>query len=246
MPPMSGSRAPTAQFTRRLLIVEDDPFVATLLADILRRDGFDVRIASDVLAARRLVDRFDPDIALLDIGLGAGPTGLDLAHYLDREHPGIGILFLTRHPDRRSAGLAAADVPARAGFLRKDMVGDTGALNDAIAAVLRDNPQAHRHDLDTARPLSGLTARQVEVLRLAALGLTNAAIAVERGTTERAVELLLQSALKALDVPDDPSVNRRVEGVRRYVDAVGLPHRAERTPRKRSGVRGDRPEGRDA
>lgn len=243
---MSDSLNPMASFARRLLIVEDDRFVASLLADILRRDGFDVRIAGDVLAARKLVNQFDPDIALLDIGLGAGPTGLDLAHYLDRAHPEIGLLFLTNHPDRRSAGLTAADVPARAAFLRKDMVGDSSALRDAIAAVLRDDPRAHRHDLDTDRPLASLTARQVEILRLTSLGLTNAAIAEERGTTERAVELLLQAALQALGVPDDAGVNRRVEGVRRFVAAAGVPHRGERTKRKRSDVTDDRPDDRDA
>jgi DNA-binding NarL/FixJ family response regulator len=236
---MSRTGTPMGALTRRLLIVEDDSFVAALLAEILQRDGFDVRIAPDVLTARRLVDEFDPDIALLDIGLGAGPTGLDLAHYLDRSHPDIALLFLTRHPDRRSAGLAAADVPARAGFLRKDMVGDADALAEAIAAVVRDDPRSHRHDLDTDRPLDRLTARQIEVLRLASLGLTNSAIAVERGTTERAVELLLQAALKALDVPEDPRVNRRVEGVRRYVAAVGLPDRPEPTRSGRSGGPGE-------
>jgi len=114
-------------------------------------------------------------------------------------------------------------VPDRAGFLRKDMVGDPDVLIDAIEAVLRDNPREHRHDRLTDRPLHELTPRQLEVLRLVSLGLSNGAIARERGTTERAVELLLQSALRALGVPDHPDVNRRVEGVRRYVAATGLP-----------------------
>lgn len=221
--------------TRRLLLVEDEAFVASLLAESLGHAGFDVRTAPDVLTARRLVEEFDPDVALLDIGLGPGPTGLDLAHLLDREHPDIALVFLTRHPDRRSAGLAAADVPERAGFLRKDMVGDPEALIDAIEAVLRDNPREHRHDRHEDRPLRELTARQLEVLRLAALGLTNAAIARERGTSERAVELLLQSALRALDVPNDPDLNRRVEGVRHYVAAVGLPERDDAHPAGRAG-----------
>jgi len=214
-----------AQLTRRLLLVEDEAFVASLLADVLTQAGFEVRVAHDVIEARRILREFDPDVALLDIWLGGGPTGLDLAHVLDRQHPEVAIVLLTRHPDRRTAGLAAADVPERAGFLRKDMVSDPDVLIDAIEGVLRDNPREHRHDRAPDRPLRGLTPRQVEVLRLAALGLTNAAIARERGTTERAVELLMQSALRALGVPDDPDLNRRVEGVRRYVAVVGLPER---------------------
>ena len=227
---MSATQA-MGDLTRRLLLVEDEAFVAALLAGLLEQSGFEVRTAPDVLVARRLVNQFDPDVALIDIGLGPGPTGLDLAHFLDREHPDIALVFLTRHPDRRSAGLAAPDVPKRAGFLRKDLIGDPDVLMDAIEAVLRDNPREHRHDRRADRPLTGLTPRQLEVLRLASMGLTNAAIARERGTSERAVELLLQSAWRALGVPDDPDVNRRVEGARRYIASAGMPDRAALEPK---------------
>jgi DNA-binding NarL/FixJ family response regulator len=211
--------------TRRILLVEDEDFVAALLMDTLTRAGFDVRRAPDVLTARRLVRAFDPDVALLDINLGPGPNGIDLAHFLDRVHPEVALLFLTHHPDHRSAGIDVAAVPKRAGFLRKDMVGELSELMDAIDAVLRDRPSDHRHDQQEDRPLRGLTSRQLEALRLASLGLSNAAIARERGVTERAAEKLLQSALQALGVPDDPDMNRRVDGVRRYIAAAGLPDR---------------------
>jgi DNA-binding NarL/FixJ family response regulator len=209
---------------RRVLLLEDEDFVAALLLGALGRVGFDARRSPDVLDARRLVDSFDPDVALLDISLGPGPSGIDFARYLDRVRPDVALIFLTHHPDHRSAGIGAGQVPARAGFLRKDMVGELTVLTDAIDAVLRDRPHGHRHDRLEDRPLVDLTPRQIEALRLASLGLSNAAIARERGITERGVEKLLQSALHALGVPEDLDVNRRVEGVRRYVVAAGLPH----------------------
>lgn len=215
--------APMETLVRRLLVVEDEPLVASLLEEVLERARFEVRVAHDVLGARELLRTFDPDAALLDIALGAGPTGLDLAHWLHRSRPDVAIVFLTRHPDRRTAGLAAQDVPPGAGFLRKDMVTDSAYLLDALEQVLRDRPRGYRHDLLDDRPLHALTARQLEVLRLAAAGLPNARIAAVRGTSERAVELLLQSAFRTLAIPDDGSVNRRVEAVRRYVAVAGLP-----------------------
>jgi DNA-binding NarL/FixJ family response regulator len=211
--------------TRRVLLVEDEDFIAALLVESLEAAGFDVRRADDVLAARRLVRSFDPDVALLDIDLGPGPNGIDLAHYLDRVHPDIALIFLTRLPDHRSIGFDVADVPARAGFLRKDMVGEFTVVVGAIDAVVRGAPSEYRDDRRDDRPLRGLTPRQLEALRLASLGLSNAAIARERGITERAAEKLLQSALQALGVPDDPGMNRRVEGVRRFVASAGLPTR---------------------
>ena len=228
---LSMRTRPDYRLTRRVLLVEDEDFVAALLEEALARAGFDVRRAPDVLAARRLVRAFDPDVALLDINLGPGPNGIDLAHFLDQVHPEVALLFLTHHPDHRSVGIDVAAVPKRAGFLRKDMVGDLSELMDAIDAVLMDRPNDHRHDRQEDRPLRGLTSRQLEAIRLASLGLSNAAIARERGISERAAEKLLQSALRALGVPDDPDMNRRVDGVRRYVAAAGLPDRRRQTPR---------------
>jgi DNA-binding NarL/FixJ family response regulator len=218
-----GSSAWNIPPTRRVLLVEDEDFIAALLVEALEGAGFDVRRASDVLAARHLVRSFDPDVALLDISLGSGPNGLDLAHYLDRVHPDVALIFLTRLPDHRSIGPDAAGVPARAGFLRKDMVGEFNVVISAIEAVVRGTPNKYRDDRREDRPLNGLTSRQLEALRLASLGLSNAAIARERRVSERAIEKLLQSAFQTLGIPDDADINRRVEGVRRYVAAAGLP-----------------------
>ena len=72
-------------------------------------------------------------------------------------------------------------------------------------------------------PLSGLTTTQLEILRLAALGLTNAAIARNRKTQERTVEQRLQAIYAALGIPVNGDVNPRVEAVRRYIQAAGMP-----------------------
>lgn len=215
---------PSNELTRRILLVEDEPFVAALVSDRLQHLGFDVKTAMDVLSARRLLQTFDPDLALLDINLGAGPSGIDLAHYLAQAHPDIALLILTRHPDYRSAGInAAGALPQGCGFLRKDLLNDLAELTKAIEDVLRDQTAQHRHDQHPDRPLHQLTSRQIEVLRLASLGMSNAAIAHERGISERAVEKLLQSTFNKLEVSDSPGVNRRVEGIRRFIAAAGIP-----------------------
>ena len=64
---------------RRLLVVEDDALTASLLAETLVSQGFEVVTAHDVVEALRAVDIFDPDAALIDIALGEGPNGIDLA-----------------------------------------------------------------------------------------------------------------------------------------------------------------------
>lgn len=212
-------------WTRRALVVEDEPLIATLLADVLTQAGFSVQSAQDVRRARQLIRQFDPDVAILDISLGDGPTGVDLAYVMHQEHPGIGILFLTQHPDPRTAGMDSTALPPNCGFVRKSMISDTEYLLQALESVLADNPSGYRSDLQTDRPLSSLTKAQLDVLRMAALGMTNSAIARERQTTERTVERILASVFTSLHIEASPDVNPRVEAVRRYIAAAGVPTR---------------------
>lgn len=210
---------------RRVLVVEDEQLMSSLLADVLVAAGFEVEVANNVLDAREAVRAFDPDLALLDVSLGGGPSGLDLAIVLHASRPDIALIFLTKHPDRRTAGLDGADVPPGAGFLRKDMVTDTAYLFDAIESVLAEQSGRVRHDLAPDRPLARLTAKQVDVLHMAAQGLTNAAIARERHVSERSVEMLLHSVFQTLGIATHGDVNPRVEAIRHYIVAAGMPER---------------------
>jgi DNA-binding NarL/FixJ family response regulator len=210
-------------WTRRVLVVEDEPLLATLLADALTQAGFAVETAGDVREARELIAAFDPDVAMLDISLGDGPTGLDLAYVVHQERPDIGVLFLTQHPDPRTAGVDSEALPPNCGYVSKSKISDTGYLIAALEAVLADDPAAYRTDLAADGPLALLNRAQLDVLRMVALGMTNAAIARYRNTTERTVERHLAAVCATLGIAPSPDVNQRVEAVRRYVAAAGLP-----------------------
>ena len=51
----------------KILVVEDERTIAELLRGRLERDGYDVRVASDGLAACRAVGEARPDLILLDL-----------------------------------------------------------------------------------------------------------------------------------------------------------------------------------
>lgn len=221
------SRKPDATpFQRRLLLVEDEPLTATLLSNVLEVEGFAVATVADVVSARREVREFDPDCVLIDISLGPGPTGADLAFAIHSERPDIALLFLTRHPDLRTAGIAEGDVPSTAGFVRKDRVNDKGYLVSAIEQVLSDSPRAVRDDADPGRPLGNLSERQLEVLRLMALGYTNDAIARQKGAGLSTVERWIAGILRDMGIDNRGDVNPRVEAVRQYTAVVGIPDRS--------------------
>ena len=220
---MAGTRPP---IVRRVLVVEDEPMTAGFIARTLTDAGFTTESAADVISAREAMKDFDPDCMLIDISLGAGPSGVDLAFVVSQERPDIALLFLTRHPDLRTAGLTENDVPANCGFVRKDLVKDPTYLLDAVERVLRELPDVVRHDTDPDRPLGNLSEQQLEILRLLALGYTNSAIAELKGAGISTVERWIAGILKTMGIDPNGPVNPRVEAVRRYVAIAGIPERA--------------------
>lgn len=212
-------------FGRRLLVVEDEPLMASLLAEVLVGHGFEVRTAANGLQARQEVEYFDPDAALLDIGLGDGPSGIDLAHVLHRQRPDIALLFLTKHPDARTAGVSETDIPPNCGFLRKDRVRNSTYLLESLEAVLADHSDLVRDDQDPASPLGMLNAKQLDVLRMMALGYNNDYIARAKGAGISTVERWVIGIFRALEIDTHGDLNPRVEAVRRFAAASALPER---------------------
>jgi len=212
-------------FTRRLLIVEDEPLTAALLSDALAARDFEIEVVASAAEARRAIRRFDPDAALIDIVLGRGPSGIDLAHVIREKHPQIGVLLLTKYPDLETAGFHHTGIPSGCGFLRKDLVGDPEAIVAAINAVLAEQASHVRDDRAADRPLAELTKAQLEVLRLMAAGYGNDAIAQRRECSVSAVQNLVVGIYRRLDIEQNGEVNPRVEAIRRFIEVAGLPER---------------------
>lgn len=209
---------------RRVLVVEDEPLVATLLSDSLTRRGFDVRVAHSASAGVKSAENFDPDIAVLDINLGHGATGVDLAFILQQKFPGVAVVFLTQHPNLKTAGYSARDMPANCTFVRKDLVTDGDAVFDAIDAAVSDRKKVGTAELPSTA-LDRLTPTQLDVLRMIAQGFTNSEIARRRKTSLRAVEHLLAAIYAELAVDRHSDLNPRVEAVRIFIDLAGSPAR---------------------
>jgi two-component system, OmpR family, phosphate regulon response regulator PhoB len=118
----------------RVLIVEDEPSIAELIAVNLRHNGFQPVWAEDGTAAQRELDAVLPDAILLDWML-PGQTGLALARKWRGESrtKGIPILMLTARGDEpdKVAGLdAGADDYITKPFSTQEMLA-------RIRAVLR-------------------------------------------------------------------------------------------------------------
>ena len=69
---------------RRILIVDDEPYILRILSFKLRREGFITFEAESADAAEQLLSEQDVDLVLLDVALATPTNGFDLAAGLRR------------------------------------------------------------------------------------------------------------------------------------------------------------------
>jgi CheY-like chemotaxis protein len=91
----------------RILIVDDNADAAETLADLLRMMDYEVRSAGHADAAMAVLDDFQPQLALLDIGL-PGQDGYALAQRMraDPRAAGIKLIALSGYGEDQERSLA--------------------------------------------------------------------------------------------------------------------------------------------
>ena len=80
----------------KLLLVDDDTDICAFYLSVLRGE-YEVRLAHDADAAYSLLNKFDPDIVVLDVDL-PGQNGLDVCRKIrgfTKDKPYVSIIFLT-------------------------------------------------------------------------------------------------------------------------------------------------------
>ena len=112
-----------------VLLVEDNPDVASVSVSLLEQLGYTVRRVSDAEAALREIERNGFDFVFSDIVMPGKMDGLELAHRLKELRPDLPVLLATGYSD--AAASARGDYP----ILRKPY--EIHQLNQAIAKLPR-------------------------------------------------------------------------------------------------------------
>ena len=116
--------------TARILIIEDEALVAMELRFVLEDLGHKVvGVASTSKSAQNLARENEVDLALVDIHLSDGPTGISLGRELGQD-VGVTVLFMTANPGMVRDGVAGA-----IGVLSKPT--DEQAVQTAVDYALR-------------------------------------------------------------------------------------------------------------
>ena len=182
----------------RVILADDHAVVRKGIREFLdaEKDIEVVAEAADGAQAVALVAEHQPDVAVLDIQMPE-LTGIEATRRIKAEHPDVRVLVLTAYDD--DPYIFALLQAGASGYVLKT-AGSTELVH-SVRAVYRgesalDPAVAQKviQQLTSGRPLGAqstveaLTEREVEVLRLAARGLTNKAIGQELGISDRTVQ----------------------------------------------------------
>ena len=199
----------------RLLLADDHAIVRKGLQLYLKTQP-DFELAGEAATGTEVLERvaeLAPDIVLMDLHMPV-LNGIEATRRIKESHPAVKVIVLTSFSDHDHV-LPAVKAGAR-GYLLKDIEPDeladairrvhagkvevhpevAGLLMESIAGVGGAEPEK------AASPFDGLTARERDVLRLIASGLTNKEIAEALHITEKTVKTHVSHVLAKLDLTD--------------------------------------------
>ena len=209
----------------RAVIVEDDDFTRLMIANSLSSQGVHVVArCSGAVEALDQIKTLQPNLIVVDLHLGIGPTGLDIATEVRRSAPKMGVVFLSSYEDPRVLNPNLPDLPFGSVYLNKRKVNDINVLMGAIHSAVdhRSWKAAAKGLPKSPNSISSLSNSQLETLRLMAQGLSNSEIAKRRFVTEKSVETSISRLAKTMGLKSDPSVNQRVHLAKVYFRALGI------------------------
>lgn len=211
-----------------VMVVEDDSFTRSTLCTALTSLGIKiVAETGSIKDAISLAREHKPDACLIDLDLGKGPTGIDLAYALRKLKSDIGIVFLTTYDDPRFLRSNMSVLPGGAEYLVKKSVKDILVVVSTLQRAIDSGKNVgERNLIQSSLPRTQnleLTDLQVETLRLVSQGLTNTEIAKLRFITEKSVEQILSRISKILSIPKDSTHNQRVHMARVFFQNSGAP-----------------------
>lgn len=201
-----------------VIIIDDDAFVRSSLSAGLR--AFSIRVigsATNFASAVEICKNQKVEVAIVDLDLGPGPSGVDICHSLRKQIPTIGLVLLTSYRDPKIADPNMQSLPKGTKFVSKTELSDFQSLvNEVLAA--KTKPLTNTHRFIDKNPLTPI---QLDVLRMVSEGLSTVEIADRRNVSPKAIEGVISKIHQVLKLEKDKSQNQRVQLTRAYFRLSG-------------------------
>ncbi|MFI7492162.1 response regulator transcription factor [Micromonospora echinaurantiaca] len=213
----------------RVLVVDDEPTLAELLAMALRYEGWQVRTVGDGSAALSTARQFQPDAVVLDVML-PDLDGFQVVRRLHAHTPTVPVLFLTARdavPDRVAGLTVGGDDYVTKPFSLEEVIARLRALlrrsgfavaarEEAVLTVGDLSLDEDSHEVRRAGELITLTATEFELLRylmrnprrvLSKAQILDRVWNYDFGGQANVVELYISYLRKKIDVGREPMIH---------------------------------------
>ncbi|GAB3217398.1 response regulator [Algoriphagus aestuariicola] len=200
----------------QVLIVEDEPVIAAHIAHYLNNHSFKVcGIAYDDEEAKAILETGIADAAILDINLGGGMNGIEIAELINKRYA-IPFVFLTSYADKETIEQAKLVKPW--GYIVKPFNENTimATLEIAISNFALTNnkgfPDISLQEINRQLQ-SHLSIREFEVLMLIYDGKTNQQIAEELFVSINTIKKHINNFYLKLEVASRTAAIARLRGL---------------------------------
>lgn len=180
-----------------------------------------VRSAASAAEAMWLTSSCEPRVAVVDLDLGEGPTGIDLALGLRRRYPDIGLVIISTYAEPRLMGVNLPALPENSIYLVKKTVTDTDVLGRAVQLAVEPGIGETFAAADPGPSREVLSDLNVEIMRLIAAGHSNAEIARVRVMSVSGVEKAVARIIRQLEIPGGKDSSQRVLIAQAYFRMIG-------------------------
>lgn len=202
---------------RYAVVCDDEQFSRALVGSVVEQLGYEVITCSTANDAISLAKEVDPDVLVIDLNLGPGPTGIEVIQHIQEQAPWTACVILTGH---RSPRLVRKDLPDRlpgVAYLVKSELRSAADLETAIQSAIggldETDSLSQRADDDVAK----ITAQQADLLRMISDGLSNEDIAARRECSMRSAERMVVRLYSSLGISSSGG-NARVIAAGMYRD----------------------------
>lgn len=194
----------------KLMIADDHSLIREGLKQLLELEG-DYEVIAEAKDGEECLEKLEsvlPDVLLLDINMPK-KNGLDVLQEIKKSNKNVKVLMLTVHNELEYL-MKAIDIGAN-GYLLKDS--ESSELKKAISILLEGeeyiqpslipalNAKMIVRDMDS-EIIESLTRRELEVLKLLAVGMYNKEIAENLNISERTVKNHVSNIFKKISVTD--------------------------------------------